>query len=479
MFMAAMDITILSTIMPHIIASLGDMPLYPIASSSFLVAFFMATPIFGLIADHYGCKKIAFVAIGTFLFGSLCSGCSPNMKTLIVARFIQGLGGGGLINICFITIGKMFSQPSQRSIRQAVLSAIWAVASIVGPFIGATLTYAVSWRAVFLINIPIGLFAYYCFDSFREEHEETHERFDKKGLYLFVSTTLLLFLSFSSLFEKGFTFNKLSFLALGIGSTILFVHHCLTTPSPFIHLELLKNRTIAVCIFFGVLSGACLTISSTLISLYIQGALRQSLQMAGFVIAAESIGWAIGSFFCGLLLHKLSIRTLGIISLCMLMLGFFLLSFATLSYPMAYFLISNGIVGFGIGSCVNITIVGVQKEAQRRYMGRATSFLSLMRSGGSSIGALFAGFSQLAFFQKSLLTTPTVPYHVSALLLSKPSQFLEITFPTKVSKPIFTTLCELFSSSIEQVFFIPVILVLLSLPLTYFLPERDKVVEVK
>ena len=140
--------------------------------------------------------------------------------------------------------------PSKRFFKQAILSSVWAVASIVGPLLGAYITYAISWRAVFLINIPIGLFACYCFESFQEGHERSHERFDKKGLILFVLTTLLLFLSFTTLFEKGFTVNKVSFLALGIGSAIFFVQHALSVKLPFIHLETSEKSNHCYLHFF-------------------------------------------------------------------------------------------------------------------------------------------------------------------------------------------------------------------------------------
>src|SRR3989442_654101 len=115
MFMTAIDMTILATIMPYIIASLGQMQLYPFASSSFLMALVLATPIFGILADHFGIKKAAFLAIAIFLLGSFASGASQSMVQLALARFIQGAGAGGLLNICFISVAKLYSHDAHRS----------------------------------------------------------------------------------------------------------------------------------------------------------------------------------------------------------------------------------------------------------------------------------------------------------------------------------------------------------------------------
>ncbi|MDB6080935.1 MAG: drug resistance transporter, drug:H+ antiporter-2 family protein [Chlamydiia bacterium] len=477
-FMTAIDITVLATIMPHIIASLGDMQLYPLMSSAYLVSFFLITPIFGKVADHFGCKKAAFIAMGLFLVGSLFCGLSHSMRELIASRLLQGMGAAGLTNISFITIGKLYKEDSKRSLMQAALSTVWATASIVGPLFGAYLTLLYSWRFVFLINLPIGLLALFFLSSFKEVHVKLEEKFDKKSIGLFMGGTLLLFLTTGRIAASGIGgylgVYKILLLIISFGLLALFVKRSLRIASPLIPFHLLKTPLIATCIAFGIISGACLTISNTLISLYIQGALRESLAKAGYVISATSIGWAIGSFFCGLLLHRIGLRAICFIATGTLITGFSLLSRATTSDTISYLIVSNAVLGFGLGSIVNMTITGVQKAAISKLMGRATSFLSLVRSGGASLGAAAAGFLQLYYFKSALITAneSLVSPHISALLTAHPEKFLDKNFCSTIPLEQFHMLCNFFALSIEKVFILPIILLVITLPLAFFLPKK-------
>lgn len=476
-FVTAIDITVLATIMPHIIASLGDMQLYPLMSSAYLMAFFLTTPVFGKVADHFGCKKAAFIAMGLFLFGSLFCGLSLTMKQLIASRLIQGMGAAGLTNIAFITVGRLYTTDSRRSMMQAILSSVWATASIVGPLFGAYLTLLFSWRLVFLINLPIGLFALFFLKSYKETHTKLDEHFDKKGVFLFVGGLLLLFLTTGRIAASGvgsyFGGYKLMLIAISLGMLAYFVKRCLTITSPLIPLKVLKTPLIATCIAFGIISGGCLTISNTLISLYIQGALRESLQSAGFVITATSLGWTAGSFFCGFLLHRIGLRAVALVAIFVMITGFGLLARANPSNTLYYLIFANAVLGFGLGSIINMTITGVQKAATSKLLGRATSFLSLVRSGGASLGAITAGFLQLYYFRYQLETSPNsaISQKVRDLLLSQPEKFLDQTFSSQVALEEFQTLCSYFALSIEKVFMLPIILLLLSIPLAFFLPK--------
>jgi len=468
-FLAAIDVTILATIMPQVIASVGEMQLYPMLGASYLVAFFITTPIFGKVADHFGCKKAAYIALVVFLLGSLSAGFSLSMKQLILSRLLQGAGAAGLINISNIMIARLYKEDSKRSLMQAILvSSVWAFASIVGPLLAAYLTVAFSWRAVFFINVPIVLVAGIFVGRFREWHEKIADRFDYRGTALFVVGSLLFFFSTLKATSNGLGLWKLLFIALATLLIALFIRRCLKSSSPLVPFRLLREKEIAICILFGMISGACLVSSSSLVSLYIQGALRKPLQEAGFVITATSIGWTAGSFFAGFLLRHTSLGNLAAISLTALTGALFMLSRAGLTDPLTYFLIANLILGFGLGSMVNFTIVGVQRAAAAKLLGRATSFLSLMRALAGSIGAAVAGLLQLSFFREELAHASGLSAATIENFTLYPEKFLDKTIQSGVSTEEFSLLCTLFGASIEKVFIIPVVLIILISPLMLF-----------
>lgn len=475
-FMTAIDITCLATIMPQVISSLGDMHLYPLMSSAYLMAFFITAPIFGKVSDHFGCKKASFVALVLFLVGSLFSGVAFSMQELVIFRFIQGIGACGLVNICSILIARLYTESHERSFMQAILSVVWALASILGPLIGASLAAHFSWRFVFLLNLPLGIIAWFILRAFEEKHSKVAESFDKKSILLFCVGTLLVFIFLAKAPLSGFGSWKIACGISGIALLAFFVKRSLTSLSPVIPFHLLRDPQIACCVIFGIISGICITTSYTLISLYIQGALRLSIASAGSVIMACSIGWAAGSFFCSYLLRLFNLRSCFLLSSCVLATGFSLLAMGEEKNTLAYFVICNSILGFGLGSMVNMTIVGMQQAAETRFLGRATSFLSVMRSLGTSSGAALAGLLQLFYFRTKLeaLQEGGVASDVAAKLLLAPEKFLDATSAQSMDPAQFSQACQLFAESIQEVFLLPVILLVLSAPLAFLLVKPKK-----
>lgn len=473
MFMAAIDISVLATIIPYIIASLGEMHLYPVMSATFLFAFVLATPVTGMIADHYGSKRASCYALSLFLAGSLLCGLSLSMKWLILFRFVQGLGAAGLTNICFVIIARQYETDAQRSIMQATLSAVWAIASIFGPLIGAFLTELISWRAVFFMNIPVCLVAGYALMRFQEKPRLTEEKFDYRGMILFSTAALLLFISTSEMADLGVSLMPTLFCTLGAILFVFFVIDALKSETPLIPLRLLKHRGIFICIVLAFISGACVTWATTLLSLYLQGAMRASLQNTGFVIAAMSIGWAIGSFACGLLVKVWSVGRVCVVAMLLLSLGFCLLAGSTVQFGLTFFLVTSVLVGIGLGAIVNGTNTGVMRASHQSMVGRATSFVGLVRSLGMSVGATVSGFLQLAHFHNYLKPAMDngLPAAIGNLLLSSPEKLLSLDFADRINTQFFTTVCRLFGQSIETTFLWPAVILFIVSPLCIFISQ--------
>src|SRR6266536_141582 len=157
-FLAAMESTVVATAMPTVIATLGGIQIYSWAFSGYLLASTVTMPLWGRLADQLGRRRVIVTGLAIFLLGSVLSGLSLSMAQLIVFRAIQGLGAGSLITIGMTIIADLYGL-ERRAKMQGYLSAVWGVASLVGPLIGGFLTDEVSWRAVFYINLPFGLLA--------------------------------------------------------------------------------------------------------------------------------------------------------------------------------------------------------------------------------------------------------------------------------------------------------------------------------
>src|SRR3954468_5090990 len=158
MFLAALEATVVGTAMPTIIAKLGGLDHYSWVFSAYLLTSTVTVPVWGRLSDLYGRRPLYLIAVIFFLIGSALSGASQSITQLIVFRAIQGFGAGGLIPLSMTITGDIYTL-KERARMQGLFSAVWGLASILGPLAGGFITDRLSWRWVFYINIPFGLAA--------------------------------------------------------------------------------------------------------------------------------------------------------------------------------------------------------------------------------------------------------------------------------------------------------------------------------
>src|SRR5512141_980628 len=151
LFMAALEMTVVSTAMPTVVGDLGGLEHYAWVFTGYMLASTVTVPIFGKLADLYGRKPVMLVGIGLFLAGSLASGAATSMGGLIAFRAIQGLGAGAIQPLAMTIAGDLYSL-EQRAKIQGLFSSVWGVSALVGPALGAFIVKVATWRWVFLVN---------------------------------------------------------------------------------------------------------------------------------------------------------------------------------------------------------------------------------------------------------------------------------------------------------------------------------------
>jgi EmrB/QacA subfamily drug resistance transporter len=400
MLLAALDQTIVATALPTIGRDLGDLRNLSWIVTAYLLSSTAVTPLYGKVSDIYGRRTTLLTAIGIFIVGSIACALAPSMLALIIARFVQGLGGGGLISLAHTIIGDAMS-PKERGRYMGYFGAVFALSSMAGPVLGGVLSQAFHWSLIFWINIPLGLLAFaMTANALRKlpRHERPH-KIDAIGALLLVLASVLLLLALS---WGGVTYAWNSPVILGIiaGSAVawvLFVIRLLTAPEPFLPLGVLGNKVVAYATLAGFFGIGTMVGMSIYLPLYFQSVLHLSAGGSGVALIPLSIGTVIGAQLSGQLMTRVKFYKLPpLIGLGVAAITTGVLAFVAGTMSLAGIEILLTIIGLGLGTLFPVTIVAVQNAVLPHHMGSATATVNFMRSLGSAIivatfGAIFLG----------------------------------------------------------------------------------------
>src|SRR5436190_23371761 len=158
MFLAALEQTIVATALPTLGRQFGDLSNLSWVITAYLLAATAVAPVFGTLSDIYGRRAMIIAALSLFIAGSVLCAVAPNMPILILARGLQGLGGGGIMPVVQTVISDVVS-PRERGQYQAYFSGVWVAAGIGGPIVGGVFAEHLHWSMIFWINVPLALAA--------------------------------------------------------------------------------------------------------------------------------------------------------------------------------------------------------------------------------------------------------------------------------------------------------------------------------
>ncbi|MBO0708444.1 MAG: MFS transporter, partial [Candidatus Dormibacteraeota bacterium] len=303
LLVAAMDSTVVGTALPTIVRGLGGFSLYSWVFTGYLLTSTTSVPIWGRLADIVGRRTILLCGLALFVGGSVLCGLAPSMPFLIAFRLLQGVGAGCVQPVVFTIVGDTFPI-AQRARLQGFFSAVWAVASVAGPILGALFVSTIGWRWIFDINLPIGLVAAGLIWGYREPRRSgTGDRhLDLLGALLLTVGIAALLIGFGA----GSANAGINWPVAGVGAVVMVLFFLFERRArvPVVPLDLLRNRVVGPALGATILAGTLMFGFTAYVPLLVQDGLHGTPFMAGAAVAPMSLGWPVGSVTAGRLLLR-------------------------------------------------------------------------------------------------------------------------------------------------------------------------------
>jgi DHA2 family multidrug resistance protein len=395
-FMEVLDTAIASVALPYIAGSLSASNSEATwVLTSYLVANAVILPASNWFARRWGRKRFLLICVTIFTVASFFCGAAPSLGVILLARVVQGAGGGALQPLSQAILLESF--PIQkRSMSMAAYGLGIVLAPVLGPTLGGWLTDTFSWRYAFYINIPVGILAVILISRF--VHDPPYIKNAKVGAFDNIGFGLLMVWTgaLQIVLDKGQEDDWFGAVwvrwavAAFIIAFVLWIWHSWARPDGLMDLHVLKNRNFRTGCFLIAMLGMCIYITIAILPLYYQEVLGYTAFTAGLVVFPRGVGSFIGSPVIGILGSRIDQRIL----LCAGFLGFgvcsLIFSMINLDIGPYTLLIPITLTGFALSFVFVPMATLMMVTIPNNEMGNATGLSNMLRNIGGSIGISMA-----------------------------------------------------------------------------------------
>lgn len=394
LFFAALDQTIVVTALPRIVSDVGGLTSYSWIVTAYMLALTVTVPVYGKLVDVHGPRGPLLAAIAIFLVGSALCGAAQTMPQLVAFRALQGAGAGGIFPIALATVGGLVP-PRERGRYVGLIGATFAAAAILGPPLGGVIVDNVSWRWIFLVNLPLGVLALVAVGvALPEEPWRGGRSVDWAGAAVLGAATASLLLA---LVWGGHEHAWSSPEVLGAfaGAAVLGValwaveRRARETILPF---ALLRRAPVAVGTLALWLIGMAMLGTIVYVPLFVQGVLGRSATSAGVLVIPFMLAAVVASVAAGQWVSRTGrykavvVAGLGVLAAGLLLV--WRMDEATSGGEVAR---NAAIAGVGLGLAMQVLVVAVQNAVPSETMGSATALAHFSRTIGGTLGATLMG----------------------------------------------------------------------------------------
>ncbi|RUT28518.1 MFS transporter [Arsenicitalea aurantiaca] len=389
LLLAAIGQTIVSTALPVIVAELGGLDHLTWVITAYLLSATVVAPIYGKLGDLYGRKIVIQSAIVIFLLGSVLAGIAGNMTVLILARVIQGLGGGGLMVMALTVVADVLPARERGKI-QGLFGGVFGLATIIGPLLGGFLVENLSWHWIFFVNLPLGVLALGVIAfALKPKGNRTERKVDYAGAALLTAmlSSAVLYTSLGGNTLPWGSAPMLALIAIAIASLFGFIAVERRAAEPILPLGLFFNNTFLITNTVGFIVGVAMFGAITFLPLYLQVVQGVSPTESGLYLLPMMAGLISTSTLAGVVMSRTGrYRLLPILSTGILAIGMLLLSTLGTETAMPMVALYMFVVGIGLGPVMSIGVTAVQNAVPGPQLGVATASVQMFRQIGGSIG---------------------------------------------------------------------------------------------
>jgi EmrB/QacA subfamily drug resistance transporter len=415
LLLATLNQTMVAPALPTIVAEYNRPDLISWLVSVFMLASAVAAPLYGKASDLYDRRLVLQTSIIMFLAGSALCAAAQSIHQLLGFRALQGLGAGGLISSAMAVVGDVVA-PRERVRYQRYFVVVSSAAVVLGPLVGGLLVDRLSWRWVFLVNLPVGLVVLLLVrKTLRIQFSRRPAAVDWRGAGLLVVgiATFMLAVQGTNL-NLSTELRVLVFAVCGTSLIALSLHERVVAEA-LLPPRLFTNRIFVVCALLGLVSGAVMFGTTVYLQWYFQvvaglSPTRSGLQvlpfLAGILFAPQVSRRLLGNHgrYKRLVLAGSVTTTIGLA----------LLSYLGEGSGSVTLMAWMCVTGSGLGLILENMTVAAQNTVDRRDMGVATSTITLSRMVGGALGASVVGALMTA---DSNIFLAMVPLGVAAVAL--------------------------------------------------------------
>lgn len=393
-FMTALDTSVVNTVLPVINDSFNStltktewiITIYLLLVSGLLISF-------GRLGDIIGHKKIFLTGFGIFILSSSLCGFAPSVDILIASRAFQALGAA-LLAANSPAILVMNFPENQRGQALGIQATMTYLGLTAAPSIGGWLTDLISWRAVFYINVPIGLFA--LVSSWRfippDLKRNLEGSFDFPGAIVFIIGLVALLLGLNQGHAWGWLSPPLlGILSISILAMIAFIFIETKRMNPMIDLNLFKKRGFSAAVGNALLIYISMFGITLLMPFYLLQIRSLSPSQAGHILTVQPVIMACIAPIAGTISDKIGTRLPSMLGMAFVSLGAFLLSGIKAQTPLLQISLLLGFIGVGIGTFISPNNSAIMGAAPQSRQGTVAGIVATARSTGMVLGVAMAG----------------------------------------------------------------------------------------